>query len=103
MSRNSRLRSDDAIISQSRAAGEADLAHHQAMPANGHVVRDMHEVINLGALADDRGTEGAAVNGRVGPDLHVIMDDHFADLQHLVVAALVADIAVAVRADERAG
>src|SRR5664279_86247 len=66
MSRNSRLRSDHAIISQPSAAGETHLAHDQTMLANVHVVRDVHEVVNLGALADDGGAECSAINGRVG-------------------------------------
>src|SRR5579871_1796876 len=102
MSRNSRLRGDDTIISQARAAGETHLAHHQTMPADGHVVRDMYEVVDLRALADDRGTEGATVNGRVGADLHIIMDDHVTDLQHLAVAAFVEHVAVAIRANDGA-
>ncbi len=79
------------------------LAHDQTVPANDHVVRDMHQIINLGALADDGGTKRSAVNSRVGADLHVVVDDYIADLQHLAVAALVEHVAVAVRADDRAG
>ena len=65
-------------------------------------MRDVHKVVDLGALADDGGTEGAAINGGVGPDLHIIVDDHVTDLQHLAVAPLVEHVAVAVRADNAA-
>ena len=103
MSRNSRLRGNHTIISQARAAGKARLSHHDAVPANDDVVRDMHEVVYLGPLSDDGGAERGAVNGTVGPDLHVVVDDHVANLQHFAMAALVENIAVAVRADDRAG
>src|ERR1039458_3368291 len=84
-------------------SGNCLLAHDQTVPANDDVVRDVHKIINLGALADDSGTKRAAVNGRVGADLHVVVDDHIADLQHFAVAALVEHVAVAVRTDDRAG
>src|ERR1039457_5612551 len=103
MSRNPRLRSNHAVISKARAAGKTRLAHDQTVPANDDVVRDVHKIINFGALADDSGTKRAAVNGRVGADLHVIVDDHIAALQPFAGAALVEHVTVAVRADDRAG
>ena len=66
-------------------------------------MRDVHQVVNLRALADDGGPEGAAINGGVRADFHVVVNDDVADLKHLAMAALVEHIAVAVRADDRAG
>ena len=47
--------------------------------------------------------EGAAIDGCVGPNLHVIVNDHVANLEHFAVAAFIKHIAVTVRADDGAG
>ena len=73
------------------------------MPANDHVVGDMDQVVDFRALADDGGAERAAVNGGIGADLDIVVDDDVAELKHFPVAALVEHIAEAVRADDRAG
>ena len=44
-----------------------------------------------------------AINGGIRADLDVVVNDHVADLEHFAVPALVEDVAVAVRADDRAG
>ena len=80
-----------------------DLRDHQAMLADGHVVGDLHQVIDLGAPADDRRAQRAAIDGHVGADLHVVADDHVADLRHFAVHAAVLHVAEAIRADHRAG
>src|ERR1700722_19507745 len=102
MARDSRLRGDHAIISQARAAGKTHLAHDETMPANDDVVRDMHQVVDFSALSDDGGPEGSAINGRVRAYLHIVVDDHVANLQHLAVTAFVEHITIAVRADDGA-
>ncbi len=57
-----RLRGDYAIILPAACCLRIHLAHHQAVAPDDHVVRDMDEIINLRALADDGGSERAAVN-----------------------------------------
>jgi hypothetical protein len=83
-----------------RAAGEAYLSHDDAVPTNDNVVRDVHEVVDLGALAYDGGAERAAVDRSVGPDLHVVLNNYIADLQHLAVKAFIQHITESVRADD---
>ena len=51
------------------------------------VVGDLHEVIDLGALADHRVAAGAAIDRGVGADLDIVLDDDPADLRHLQVPA----------------
>ena len=73
------------------------------MLADFHVVRDLDEIINLRALADDGRAERAAVNRHVRADLHVIADDDVANLRNFAVDAAVQHVAESVRADDRAG
>ena len=50
------------------------------------VVADLHEIVDLGAFADDRVAIGAAVDRRPGADLDVVLDDDAADLRHFQMA-----------------
>ena len=53
-----------------------------------HIVRDVDEVIELGAPADPRHPKHRPVHRRVGPDLHVVLEDDPPDLGDVDVAAL---------------
>src|SRR5881397_2379641 len=63
----------------------------------------IYEVVDLRAAADDRRTERAAVDARVGADFNVVLQNDVADLRDLEVLALVEDVSEAVRADDRTG
>ena len=91
------------VIPDLGAAGNADLRDDQAILPNGHVVRDLHEVVDFGAFADDRRPQRAAVNGDVGADFHVVVNDDVADLRHFAMDAGVENIAKTVGPDHRAG
>ena len=73
------------------------------MPADDDVVPDLHEIINFRAFADHRILKSAAVDGCIGADLDVVLDDDPADLRHLEVAAGAHGEAEAVLADPHAG
>ena len=53
-----------------------------AIAADADVMGDLHEIVDLGALADDRIGHGAAIDGGVGADLDIVLDDDPADLRH---------------------
>ena len=57
------------------------------MPADDDVVPDLHEIINFRALADHRILKSAAVDGCIGANFDVVLDDDPPDLRHLQVAA----------------
>src|SRR6185369_16861547 len=52
------------------------------MPANAHIVAHLHQVVDLGALANDGVANGSAVHGRSGSDFDVVLDDNAANLRH---------------------
>jgi hypothetical protein len=83
-----------------RATGEAHLSHDYTVPPNDNVVRDVHAVVDLGALADDGGAERTAVDRSVGTDLDVVLNNYIADLQHLAVKAFVQHITESILADD---
>ena len=66
-------------------------------------VRDLHEVVDLGAGANPRLADGRTIDGGVGADLHVVFDDDVGGLRNLQVRAVrLLDEAEAVAADHRA-
>ncbi len=73
------------------------------MVPHDNVVSDMDKVVDLGSLAYDSRSERGAVNGCVGPDLHVVMDNDIADLQDFAVPSFIEHVTVAVRPDDSAG
>src|SRR5216117_624917 len=50
---------------------------------------DLDQVIQLRSAADYCLTHGCAVNGRIGPDLDVVLNDDPAGLDDLVIAAVI--------------
>ena len=79
------------------------LRNQNAVPADDDVVADLHEIIDFRALADDRVAIGAAVDGRAGADLDVVLDDDAPDLRHLEMPAGPEREAETVLSDVRAG
>src|SRR5262249_39547186 len=78
------------------------MAGDDAMPPDHDVVPDLHEIINFRAFADHGVVQSSAVDAAVGADLHVVPDDHAADLGHLQMAAGAHGKAEPVLADPRA-
>ena len=74
-----------------------------AMLANLHVVRDLHEVVNFCALADERRAERAAIHRHIRADLHVVADDDITNLRNLAAKTAVKNVAKTVRTNHRAG
>src|SRR6185503_13295112 len=89
MSGDARLGSDDAIISQPGATRKTGLAHHQTMLPHYDVVGDMHEIVYLAARPYDSRSERGTIDGCVGADLHIVVDDHVAHLQDFAVSAFI--------------
>src|SRR5512136_3075350 len=73
---------DDEIAKFGRA-GNACLRDDHAVPSDHDVVPDLHEIINFRALSDDGVLKSPAIDGCIGPDLHIVLDDDTPDLRHL--------------------
>src|SRR5262245_30873676 len=96
------LAAHDDKVAQFGGTGNAGLADDHAMPADHHVVPDLHEIINFGALTDHGVLQRAAIDAAVGADFHVIVDDHPADLGDLEMTLRPHGKAKAVLADAHA-
>ena len=103
MALHGNLAADSDVILDGRGTGNADLGDDDAMPPDHHVVGDLDQVIDLRPLADHRIPARAAVDGGVGADLHVVLDDHSPDLRHLQMPLRSHGEAEAVLADAHTG
>src|SRR5688572_17489641 len=93
---------DDDSIAQARRTGHANLRHDEAQFPHGAVVTDLDQVVDLGSRPDDRVVDAAAIDARIGTDLHIVMDDAPTNVRDLLVSAFRKDIAVAIAADPHA-
>src|SRR5437867_1900662 len=91
-----------AMRTDLRAAGDAGVPGHHGVRADLHVVADLDLVVELGAVADHRVAQRAAIDAGVGTDLHVVADAHGAELLDLLPVALRGREAEAVGADHDA-
>src|SRR5262249_33895648 len=102
VSGEARLAGHHDVVAQLGRAGDPDLGHEQAVLPDLRAVADHYLVIDLRSIADDCFSDGCAIDGAAGADLHVIADAHDSDLRHFAVAAVLDHEAVAVRTDDRA-
>src|SRR5262249_7835762 len=95
------LAGDDHVVAGCGGAADADLADEDVMFAEVTVVPDLHEVVELGPLADTRCLKSAAVDGGASTDLDIIAQDDVAHLGHLDVPSVVQAITEAIGAEDR--
>ena len=103
MAGDSHLPREGRMVSDGNAAGDSALGDDQRMGPELHVVADRDQPTQFRAGADHRAAQGGAVDGSVGPDLDVVLEDDVADLGNLVMNASVRRIAVAVGSDGSVG
>ncbi len=77
-------------------------ARQRAVRSDAHVVRDLHQVVDLDAVFDHGVVERTAVDAGVGADFDVVANAHVAELLDLDPGALVRCEAEAVGADHHA-
>src|ERR1700691_1549472 len=90
-------------VSQYGTPRYTDLPGNQAVSSDAHVVCYLHEVVDLGAFADDGITGRTAVDGGVGAYFYIVLNDDPAALRDLQVAGWRWKIAEAVLTDTSAG
>ena len=103
MAADADLAAEHHVVADLGAAGDADLRRHQHVAPDAHAVRDLHQVVDLGAGLDARLADRRTIDGGVRAELDVVLDDDGGDLRNLLVRAVApADEAVAVAADDDA-
>ncbi len=97
-----RRAADLAVPSDPRAARDADAPGDRRMRADPAVVADLDLVVELDVVLDHRIVDRAAIDRRVGADLHVRADHDATDLRDLDPAAVRLGHAEAVGSDHGA-
>src|SRR5262249_28167075 len=69
------------------------------MAADRDIVSDLHQIVDLGALADHRIAIGSAIDRGPCPDFHVVLQDDPTELQDLAMALCSHHVAEAVLSD----
>ena len=65
-----------------RATGNARLPCHEHMTAQHHIMRKMHQIIELATLADNRVAQRAAINGAIGAHFDISLNDNATKLRY---------------------
>src|SRR5207237_8906201 len=79
------LASQDHALSELGRSADAALRDEQAERTDFHVVRDLHQVVDLGAAADDSLAQSRSVDAGAGADRDVVFDAHDPGLRNLAV------------------
>mgnify|MGYP003349801727 CR=1 FL=1 len=77
------LSSDHDPVAHFGAAADTRLCGNDRRLPYFYVMCDLYEVVELGTFPDDRGTDRGPVDRCIGTDLHLVLDDHVADLGDL--------------------
>src|SRR5664280_2018013 len=96
------LSGEDDILADVAGTGETDLRTEQAVFADTGSVADLDEVVDLGVGVDVGFANRGAIDGGVGLDLDVVVENGSAGLHDLVPAFAIAGKAVAVGTDHDA-
>jgi hypothetical protein len=97
------LASHHHVVFHDHAAAEADLSAQNAVAPDLAVVRDLHQVVDLGASPTRVAPMVARSMQTLAPILDIVFDDDRAQLRHFVVLAAIHHVAEAVAAQHGAG
>src|SRR6185437_3195203 len=90
-------------ILERRGPGDTRLRDDDAMAPDRHIVANLHEIVDLAALADHRVPQRSAVDRGSRANLDLVLDDDAADLRHLHVGGAAHHVAEAILPDLATG
>ena len=99
MSADPDLSGEYRAVTNRNRAGNTYLRHQQALLPNADVVRDVDEVVDLGAVADDGIVDAPAIDRRVGTNLDIVANDAPPDVRDFLMCAIAKDVTEPVAAD----
>src|SRR5689334_955029 len=101
MSADSGLTGENCSVADGHGSSDSDLRHQQTFLADAHVVGNVHQIVDLGAFADNSVVDAAAVDRSIGTDLDVVGDDTAPNVRNLLVRAIPKDVTETIAADAR--
>src|SRR5262245_29786875 len=91
------------MIANAGTPGYTRLCGDDGLLTNLDVVRNLNEVVEFCAPADDGSLQRTAVDARVRSNLDVVLDDHAAHLRELHIAIPISHKPKAIRPNDRPG
>ena len=96
------LAGESHIISKASTTGNAGLSDDETVLADGDVVCNLHEVIDLRSFSDRGGPERAAIDRHIRANLYIVVNDHVSYLGNFAVRSRIENISESVRSDHSA-
>jgi hypothetical protein len=93
------LATDHHVTANGRATSDANLRNQDAVLSHSHIVGNLDEIVDFGALFDDSPTECGTVDRYIGSQLNVIFNDDTTELGDLMMSALMLYVSKAVGSD----
>ena len=103
MIRDSDLTSHHHMVADGRTASEPTLPGDDAVPSNGDVVCNVHEIVDLRSFANDSVVTTTSVDRGAGADFHLVVNDDAAELRNFEMSFRVGEISEAILANPAAG
>ena len=82
------LACNHTILADMRGSAHARLGCHGGVLPHFGVVRQHDEVVELHTLVDARRAHSGTVDGGIGTDFHIVLNDHITHLRDLLVMAV---------------
>src|SRR5262249_26241349 len=79
------LTANHYALANSHASSNSRLGSYNGVFADHHVMRDLHQIINLCSRLNPSPTETRPIDGRVGTDFHIVVDLDNPDLRHFLL------------------
>jgi hypothetical protein len=78
-----RSATDHHTVAYCCTAGHPNLGNQNAMTPYAHIVANLNQIVDLGAFADHRVIKRTPIDGGVGTDFDMVLNDHTAYLRDL--------------------
>src|SRR5258708_22995377 len=89
MARNPRLSSENHVVADHRRSSEPGLRTDQRVFADARAMTNLHEIIDLAAVADLRCANCCSIHAGIGLDVDAIANPHRPGLRNLLPLSLV--------------
>ena len=87
MTSHSCLAAEHDVILECRTPSNSNLGAQDAVFTNGDIVPDLHQVIDLGALADQRSAKSRTIDRTIGSDFNIVLQNYVSNLRDFLMTA----------------
>ena len=96
MPRYARLTCQYRVIADATGTRKANLRDNDRPAPDGHVMADLHQIVDLRPFADHGFLKAGPVNGHIGADFDIRTDDHMSNLCYFTVMTIDLEVTKAI-------